>query len=58
VKKSLGIEEDQICVDGKTLWGSFDRSKSIKSIYIVNAWSTSASISLGPVSQDSCRAKC
>ena len=46
MKKSLGIEEDQICVDEKTLWGSFDRSKSIKLIYIVNAWSTSASISL------------
>jgi len=30
VKKSLGIKKDQICVDGKTLRGSFNRSKSIQ----------------------------
>ena len=30
VKKSLGIKKDQICVDGKTLGGSFNRSKSIQ----------------------------
>ena len=47
VKESLGIEKDQICVDGKTLRGSFNRSKSIQALPRVNAWSTGASMSLG-----------
>ena len=34
VKESLGIEKDQICVDGKTLRGSFNRSKSIQALRI------------------------
>ena len=49
VKESLGIEKDQICVDGKTLRGSFNRSKSIQALHMVNAWSTGASMSLGQV---------
>ena len=49
VKESLGIEKDQICVDGKTLRGSFNRSKSIQALPMVNAWSTGASMSLGQV---------
>ena len=47
VKESLGIKKDQICVDGKTLRGSFNRSKSIQALPRVNAWSTGASMSLG-----------
>ena len=49
VKKSLGIKKDQICVDGKTLRGSFNRSKSIQALPMVTAWSTGASMSLGQV---------
>jgi predicted transposase YbfD/YdcC len=49
VKKSLGIKKDQICIDGKSLRGSFCKSKSVKALHMVNAWSTAASISLGQV---------
>ena len=49
VKESLGIEKDQICVDGKTLRGSFNRSKSIQALPMVNVWSTGVSVSLGQV---------
>ena len=47
VKESLGIKKDQIYVDGKNLRGSFNRSKSIQVLPVVNAWSTGASMSLG-----------
>jgi len=46
VKESLGIKKDQIYVDGKNLRGSFNRSKSIQVLPVVNAWSTGASMSL------------
>lgn len=46
-KKALGIKQDQICIDGKTLRGSLNKSKSIKAIHMVNAWSTAVSMSLG-----------
>lgn len=47
VKKKLKIKGDQICVDGKTLRGSFSEANAIKAIHMVNAWSTGASMSLG-----------
>jgi predicted transposase YbfD/YdcC len=49
VKKSLGIKKDQICVDGKTLCGSFNKSKSVKALHMVNAWSTGAQVNLAQV---------
>jgi hypothetical protein len=49
VKKILGIKKDQICVDEKTLRGSFNRSKSIQALPMVKAWSTGVSMSLGQV---------
>ena len=52
VKKTLGIKKDQICIDGKTLRGSFNKSKLVKALHMVNAWSTSASMSLAQVATD------
>ena len=52
VRKQLKIEKDQICIDGKTLRGSFNKSKSVKAIHMVNAWSTATSMSLGQISTD------
>lgn len=49
IKKLLGIKKDQICIDGKTLRGSFNNSKSVKALHMVNAWSTATSMSLGQV---------
>jgi predicted transposase YbfD/YdcC len=49
IKKNLGIKKDQICIDGKTLRGSLNKSKSIKAIHMVNAWSTATSMSLGQI---------
>ena len=47
VKIKLNITSDQICVDGKTLRGSFSHSKSIKALHMVNAWSTATAMTLG-----------
>ena len=44
IKKKLNIKEDQICIDGKTLRGSFCKSKAIKALHMVNAWSTATSL--------------
>ncbi|MBX9768292.1 MAG: ISAs1 family transposase, partial [Bdellovibrionales bacterium] len=44
IKKTLGIKKDQICVDGKTLRGSLHKSKSMKAVHMVNAWSTATSM--------------
>jgi predicted transposase YbfD/YdcC len=49
IKRKLKIKEDQICIDGKTLRGSFCKSKSVKALHRVNAWSTATSLSLGQV---------
>jgi predicted transposase YbfD/YdcC len=49
VRKSLKIKKDQICVDGKTLCGSANKSKLIKALHMVNAWSTGASLNLAQV---------
>ena len=37
----------QVCIDGKSLRGSFDKAKSNSAIHMINAWSTGASLSLG-----------
>jgi predicted transposase YbfD/YdcC len=37
----------QICIDGKTLRRSNERSKNASAIHMINAWSTGASLSLG-----------
>jgi hypothetical protein len=37
----------QICIDGKSLRGSFNKAKSNSAIHMINAWSTGASLSLG-----------
>ena len=47
IKTSLGVKDDQICIDGKSLRGSFCKSKAVKALHMVNAWSTGASLSLG-----------
>jgi len=47
IKKDLGVKKDQICIDGKTLRGSFNNSKLVKALHMVNAWSTATSMSLG-----------
>jgi hypothetical protein len=49
IKKKLKIKQDQICIDGKTLRGSFCKAKSVKALPMVNAWSTATSLSLGQV---------
>ena len=47
VKKELGIKEDQFCIDGKRLRGSFCDSKFVKAVHLVNAWSSKAGLSVG-----------
>jgi len=47
MKQGLGVKKDQICIDGKTLRGSFNNSKLVKALHMVNAWSTATSMSLG-----------
>lgn len=49
VKQSLGIKKDQICIDGKTLCGSFSKTKAVRALHMVNAWSTGASLNLAQV---------
>lgn len=46
VKEALDIEEDQICIDGKRIRGSSCKSRSVKTLHMVNAWSTEASLCL------------
>ena len=46
VKKTLGIKDDQICIDGKRLCGSFSKGKAVEALHMVNAWSTEASMCL------------
>jgi predicted transposase YbfD/YdcC len=52
IKKRLKLKEDQICIDGKTLRGSFCKSKSVKALHMVNAWSTATSLSLGQIATE------
>jgi predicted transposase YbfD/YdcC len=42
----------QICIDGKTLRGSHERSKGASAIHMINAWSTGASLSLGQLKSE------
>lgn len=42
----------QICIDGKTLRGSHQRSKGASAIHMINAWSTGASLSLGQLKSE------
>lgn len=42
----------QICIDGKTLRRSHERSKGLSPIHMVNAWSTGASLSLGQLKSE------
>jgi predicted transposase YbfD/YdcC len=49
MRKDLKVKKDQICIDGKTLCGSFNKSKEVKALHMVNAWSTETSISLGQI---------
>ena len=50
--KSL-LSEDVIAIDGKTLCGSHQRSKDIKALHIVNAYSCVNGLTLGQVKVDS-----
>lgn len=45
VNKSLN--DDHICIDGKTLRRSFNEAKKTSAIHMINAWSTGLSLSLG-----------
>ena len=47
IAKELGIEV--IAIDGKNLKGSYDREKSLKSLTMVSAWSSSHRLVLGQV---------
>lgn len=47
LKKKLNIKNDHICIDGKTLRGSFSETNAVKAIHMVNAWSTGLSMCLG-----------
>ena len=47
VQEHLKVEGDQIAIDGKTLRGSFCKTKFVKALHTVNAFSTSTSMSLG-----------
>ncbi len=49
LKKKFRIRNDQICIDGKTLRGSVSEVHAVKSIHMVNAWSTGLSMSLGQI---------
>ena len=50
IRKHLNIKaQDQICIDGKTLRGSINKSKSMKALHMVNAWSKNISLNLGQV---------
>ena len=49
MQKHLKVEGDQIAIDGKTLRGSFCKTKLVKALHTVNAFSTSTSMSLGQV---------
>ena len=40
---------EQICIDGKTLRKSYEKTKSNSAIHMVNAWSTGASLSIGQI---------
>ena len=46
----LGLEV--VAIDGKTLKGSYDREKSLKSLQMVSAWSSSHRLVLGQVPVD------
>ena len=53
VKKNLKLKgQDQICIDGKTLRGSLNKAKSMKTLHMVNAWSKNAELNLGQVCVD------
>lgn len=53
MRKNLGVKKtDQICVDGKTLRGSVNKSKAMKPLHMVNAWSKNISLNLGQVCVD------
>lgn len=47
ISKKLGIEV--IAIDGKNLKGSYDREKSLKSLTMVSAWSSTHRLVLGQV---------
>jgi predicted transposase YbfD/YdcC len=46
------VDLKQICVDGKTLRRSHQRSKGLSPIHMINAWSTGASLSLGQLKSE------
>ena len=53
VKRALKIKTpDQICIDGKTLRGSVNKSKALRPLHMVHAWSLEASLNLGQVCTD------
>ena len=49
ITEGLGIEV--IAIDGKNLRGSYDREKSLKSVTMVSAWSSSHRLVLGQVAE-------
>ena len=50
VVKDIDIE--QICIDGKTLRGSFDRVKEKSGLHVVNAWSTGTGLCLAQLESE------
>lgn len=49
----LHLEGETVCIDGKTLCGSHDRSAGQEALHIVNAWASQVNFCLGQVSVQS-----
>ena len=43
---------EQICIDGKSLRGTFEKGKKCTALHMVNAWSTGVGLALGQVQTD------
>jgi predicted transposase YbfD/YdcC len=46
------VGEQVVAVDGKTLWGSHDRSAGKEALHLVSAWATASGLVVGQVATD------
>lgn len=52
MKECHSIDEDIIAIDGKTLRGSYDKSRRCGAIHVINAFSTMSGVVLGQLKTD------
>jgi predicted transposase YbfD/YdcC len=46
------VDDDQVCIDGKSLRAAFDRASGKAPLHIVNAWASATRVVLGQVAVD------